>query len=73
MRNEMTWMDVLNYLKETPYYLLEKPVVIYQHELDGTHRNFEIDEFCCPAWDGVYWDPDDGLRVQIRLTESKED
>lgn len=65
----MTWLDLLNYLKETPYYLLEKEVIIYQHEKDGTHRSFEINEVCCPSWNGEYWDPDDGMLVQIRLNE----
>lgn len=69
----MTWLDILDYLKQTPYYLLEKDVIIYQHEKDGTHRDFRIDEICSPAWTGEWWDPDDGLTMQIRLTEDKED
>lgn len=65
----MTWLDILNYLKQTPYYLLEKDVIIYQHEKDGTHRDFKVNEVCCPSWSGEWWDPDDGMLVQIRLNE----
>lgn len=65
----MTWLELLNYLKETPYYLLENEVIIYQHEKDGTHREFVINEFCSPSWYGEWWNPDDGMLVQIRLNE----
>lgn len=60
----MTWLDVLNYLKETPYYLLEKEVSIHTSD-----TSFELDEFSCPSWYGQYWDPNDGMYVQMILKE----
>ena len=67
----MTWLDLLGLLEDAPLRLLKDEVIIYQHEGDGTHRDFRIDEVCCPAWDGEYWDPEDGMVLQLRLKERR--
>lgn len=67
----MTWLDLLDLLEDAPLRLLREEIVIYQHEDDGTHRDFSVDEVCCPGWDETYWDPRDGMVLQIRLREHK--
>ena len=64
----MTWLQLIDMLEDAPLRLLRNEVTIYQHE-KGVHRDFDVELFFCPAWEGRYWEPEDGDMLQIRLTE----
>ena len=62
----MTWLELLETLKEQPYYLLENEIIITSDGCGG-FIHCEIENILCPSWDGVLWDKHDGLLMQMRL------